>query len=93
MPITTPAASRAILAALVAANEAYRKGEVPLMSDAQYDAAEDNLAEMVAVSDPSDPDVIAAKAFLAGIGAAPADNSGWLKVRHSARAGVALQHG
>ena len=84
MPITTPAASRAILAALVAANEAYRKGEVPLMSDAQYDAAEDNLAEMVAVSDPSDPDVIAAKAFLAGIGAAPADNSGWVKVRHSA---------
>jgi DNA ligase (NAD+) len=74
---------RAVLDRLVAANEAYRRGDAPIMTDAQYDALEDALAEAVAAGDPSDPDALReAEAFLAGIGAAPADDSGWVKVRH-----------
>jgi DNA ligase (NAD+) len=73
---------RAALDRLVAANEAYRRGDAPLMTDAEYDALEDALAEAVASADPSDPSVAAAAAFLAGIGAAPADDGGWVKVRH-----------
>jgi len=73
---------RKALDRLVAANDAYRLGGVPLMTDAEYDALEDLLAEMVADADPTDPDVAAAVAFLDSIGSAPADNSGWAKVRH-----------
>ena len=75
------------LTRLVAANEAYRRGEAPMMTDAEYDALEDALAEAVASGDPSDPTVAAAAAFLASIGSPPADDSGWTKVRHD----VAMQ--
>lgn len=73
---------RTTLTRLVAANEAYRRGEAPVMTDAEYDALEDALAEAVASGDPSDPTVAAAAAFLASIGSPPADDSGWTKVRH-----------
>lgn len=75
-------AIRDTLDRLILANDAYRRGGVPILTDAEYDALEDRLAEMVAASDPSDPDAAAARAFLDSIGAAPADNSGWTKVRH-----------
>lgn len=73
---------RETLDRLQAANDAYRRGGLPLMSDSAYDALEDQLAEMVASADPGDPDVVAARAFLDSIGAPPSDNSGWAKVRH-----------
>lgn len=72
---------RETLDRLQAANDAYRRGNLPIMSDSAYDALEDQLAEMVAAADPSDPDVVAARAFLDSIGAPPTDN-GWAKVRH-----------
>jgi DNA ligase (NAD+) len=73
---------RETLDRLQAANDAYRRGGLPIMSDSAYDALEDQLAEMVAAADPADPDAAAARAFLDSIGAPPADNSGWAKVRH-----------
>lgn len=77
---------RQVLDRLIAANEAYRNG-VPLMSDAEYDAMEDRLAELVADADPSFIEVQEAQAFLASIGAPPADDSGWTKARHAAPMG------
>ena len=70
-----------ILDRLVTANDAYRKGSAAI-TDSEYDALEDKLAEMVAHADSTDPDVVKARSFLDSIGAAPADNSGWTKVRH-----------
>lgn len=70
----------ATLNTLIAANEAYRQGSAS-MSDAEYDALEDKLAEMV-TQFPNDPWVTQAQAFLNSIGAPPAENSGWVKVQH-----------
>jgi len=84
MPYPRPTIREA-LDRLVAANEAYRLGVAPLMTDSEYDALEDLLAEMVANADVvNDGDAYAARVFLEGIGAAPADDSGWVKVRHDA---------
>ena len=54
-----------------AANAAYRNG-TPLMTDAAYDALEDELRKL----DPSHP-------HFATVGAAPLAGGGWPKVRHS----------
>lgn len=82
MPYPRPTIREA-LDRLQAANDAYRRGGVPLMTDSEYDALEDLLAEMVADADlVNDGDAYAARAFLESIGSAPADNSGWTKVRH-----------
>lgn len=71
---------RAVLNTLTAANEAYRQGSAT-MTDVEYDALEDKLAEMVTLS-PNDPWAAKAQAFLDSIGAPPAENSGWVKVQH-----------
>jgi DNA ligase (NAD+) len=71
---------RAALNTLTAANEAYRQGSAT-MTDVEYDALEDKLAEMVSLS-PNDPWAAKAQAFLDSIGAAPPENSGWVKVQH-----------
>lgn len=77
---------REILGTLRAANEAYRNGTAT-MSDADYDEMQDQLAAKAVVGDPSDPDVAAALAFLASIGAPVQVDSGWIKVRHGAPMG------
>ena len=74
---------RQILDRLIKANEAYRNG-APMMEDDEYDALYDRLVELVDGADPSFIEVQEAQAFIASIGAAPADDSGWTKVRHSA---------
>lgn len=74
---------RALLDRVVDANEAYRNGQ-PVMSDAEYDTLEAQLADLVVEADPNDPDAAEAAAFLADIGAPPADDSKWPKVRHRA---------
>lgn len=71
-----------LLKQLVQANEAYRNGD-SIMSDAAYDAASDKLADLVASGPANNPDVIAARNFLASIGATPSSGSGWAKVTHS----------
>ena len=71
---------RTVLDKLRAANEAYRNG-MPSITDAEYDALEDLLVDLVA-SSPKDPSYQEAQAFLAGVGAAPDPNSGWAKVTH-----------
>lgn len=77
---------RNLLATVDGANLAYRAG-TPVMTDAAYDALLDELEDMLAGEDPADPDVVAARAFLASVGAAPASDSKWDKVRHSAPMG------
>jgi hypothetical protein len=67
-----------ILDRMVAANEAYRNPKpstdpnslnVAVMSDAEYDALEERLAELVDGADDTFVEVREAKAFLATIGA------------------------
>ncbi len=67
------------------ANVAYRNGK-PILTDADYDALEDELVAVLALceDDDTDPDVVAARAFVATIGAPPAVLSGWQKVTHKA---------
>jgi DNA ligase (NAD+) len=65
---------------LAAANEAYRNGS-PTMSDAQYDALENELRAAAATAPSADRKT--ALGFLAKIGA-PAPQSGWSKVKHRA---------
>lgn len=74
-----------ILDRLVSANTAYRNG-TPTMLDAEYDALEDRLVELVDGADESFVEVREAKAFLATIGA-PVGDSGWTKVRHASPMG------
>lgn len=74
-----------VLDRMVAANTAYRNG-TPTMSDAEYDALEDRLVELVDGADDSFVEVREAKAFLATIGA-PVGDSGWTKVRHASPMG------
>jgi DNA ligase (NAD+) len=74
---------RTTLDRLIAANEAYRNGQ-PIMGDPEYDALEDSLVELLPTADPTWPEVGEAEAYLAAIGAPPADDSGWTKVTHSA---------
>lgn len=74
---------RSLLAQIEGANLAYRAGS-PVMTDATYDALVDELEDMVVGADASDPDVLAAWAWLATVGAAPDADSKWVKVRHAA---------
>jgi len=63
---------------LETANEAYRNG-APTMTDAQYDALENELRAAAATASPADRKT--ATSFLAKIGA-PAPQNGWAKVKH-----------
>lgn len=69
---------------LVAANKAYRAGK-PVLTDADYDAKEDELRMLVDLceEDDADPDVVAARAFLASIGTVP--DGKWVKTTHRVR--------
>lgn len=80
---------RQLLDRLIAANESYRNpgGKGLVLTDAEYDETFDRLGERVEVGDQSLVEVQEARAFLASIGAAPADNSGWTKVTHAAAMG------
>ena len=74
---------RNLLATIEGANLAYRAG-VPVMTDAAYNTLVDGLEDMVVGADPTDPDVLAARAWLATVGAVPDADSKWVKVRHAA---------
>lgn len=73
-----------LLAQLKAAETAYRLGK-PTMTDATYDQIRDELDDLCAGEDPDMSDVKEALAFLASIGGDDvADDSKWIKVRHTA---------
>ena len=65
-----------------AANAAYRVGS-PTMSDAAYDALENEVREAAANPGFPQKDRDAARAFLAKVGAAPPPMSGWRKAAHA----------
>jgi DNA ligase (NAD+) len=67
-----------LLNRLKMANEAYRNG-APHLTDAQYDALENELRQTMRVA--SGPDLKKAQDFLTNVGA-PAPSNGWDKVKH-----------
>lgn len=77
----------ALLSRLKAARQDYYGGQKPSLTDAEYDTLEDELVGLVEVADDSEDGVSEAKSFLASIGAQPAGDSGWAKVRHAAPMG------
>lgn len=64
------------------ANAAYRAGS-PTMTDAAYDALENEVREAAANPGLPQKDRDAARSFLAKVGAAPPPTSGWRKVAHA----------
>lgn len=77
---------RTLLNILIPANEAYRNGS-PVMTDADYDAMEDELRAILDVcdEDDTDPDVVEARKFLLSVGAPPPSDGKWAKVTHAVK--------
>lgn len=75
---------KSLVAELDAARQAYYDGH-PLMSDAEYDAKEDELRLMANLGDEADTKF--AEAFFARVGAPVAPSKGWAKYTHKMHMG------